>query len=401
MKVAERALAASQVFVPAIGFRPAATRMLVERAEVTEDGTRLVVLAVAASPDKTELLVEWERKGNPATCAPGSQLLAYRNVAPLENGTAAALVAGGAKLDAITMAQRGFHVSFESIGAIHAITFPPLPDGNGGTQLVVTENGHHWRVPLTLGPARINATALTARVEHDGVVVRATALARREDELILQVEVEGAKRIRQVGAPLTSGARFVGDSEEDRRARRASMRQVMGDRARPITLVDDRGTRHEEVRRLFDFDSQRAASGQPFINRFAIVFELPGAGVRAGTLVIPFVDISDPEGSVVADLRHVPTDLEIGPHHFHVQSAEVIAPDRRRVIVEGRPSPWPPRFIHPAAMLGADPGESSWPNAGPGEQIVFDAGVGDPPMVTFKGAVLRVDGPLLLEIPLV
>jgi hypothetical protein len=400
VKVAQPALASSLVFLPDIGFRPGATRELVERAEVTEDGTRLIVLAVAAAPDKTEVLVEWERKGDPATCAPGSQLLVYSNRAPLEKGVSAELVAGATALHASAMAQRRFHISHETIGAIHTITFPPLPEADGA-QLVVSDDGQRWRVPVTLGPAHVIAAPLDTRVERDGVVIRATALARHEDDVIVQLEVEASRQIRQVGAPLPGGGSFSVNSETLRGARRAEMRRVFGDRARPIALEDDRGARHEEVRRLFDLEAQQSAPGQPFINRFAVMFDAPSAEARSVTLVVPFVDLSDPDGSVTVDLRHVPLDLEVGSCHFHTQSAMAIASDRRRVIVEGKPSPWPPRFRHPAWMHGAHPTESSWPNDGPGEQVVFDAGVGDPPIVTFKGAVLRVDGPMRLEIPLV
>src|SRR5207247_9025647 len=55
------ALAAQHVFVPTIGFRPAGTRTLLERAETSADDTHLTILAVAATPERTELMVEWER----------------------------------------------------------------------------------------------------------------------------------------------------------------------------------------------------------------------------------------------------------------------------------------------------------------------------------------------------
>src|SRR5882762_955056 len=113
------------------------TRTLVEGGEVTEDGTRLIVRAVAAAPDKTEVLVEWERTGNPAACAPGSHLLVHTTTAPLEKGLSAELVSGATTLKAFAMAQRGFHMSFQTIGAVHTITFPPLPNGADGAELVV------------------------------------------------------------------------------------------------------------------------------------------------------------------------------------------------------------------------------------------------------------------------
>lgn len=399
MTLAEPALPPPLVFVPTIGFRPGPARTLAHRGEVTAERTRLIVLAVAAGPDKTDVLVEWERSGDPVTCAPGSQLLMYSNMSPLDKGTVAALVAGATTLKANAMAQRAYHGSLQTIGMIHTITFPPLPLDVGSAELVVGDNGDEWRVALTLASAPIAATRLTAGMEREGISVRATALARHDHELVVHVEVESGRQIRQVGQPIAFGPSFAVDSESVRRARRAEMRRVFGDGAHPITLEDDRGARHEEVRRMFDLEGQQARPGQPFINRFAVVFDEPDLDAQAARLVVPFVDITDPEGAATADLRDVPMDLELGSHRFHVQSAEPVGNGRRRVIVEAKPSPWPPRFRHPARIIGAHPNEHSWPNAGPGEQIVFDAAAGDPPIVTFTGAVFRVDGPLRLEIP--
>src|SRR5207244_12043271 len=106
-----------------------------------------------------------------------------------------------------------------------------------------------WGVPFTLGPAEVNATALGARVERDGVIVRATAVSRDEDELVVALEVEAPQQIRQVAAPVPISARFFNTSEEDQRARRAEMHRLFGERARPITLEDDPGKRAGEVGR--------------------------------------------------------------------------------------------------------------------------------------------------------
>ena len=52
-------------------------------------------------------------------------------------------------------------------------------------------------------------------------------------------------------------------------------------------------------------------------------------------------------------------------------------------------------------MHGIDEKHFAWnPELKPGEPISLTTAVGDPPIVTFTGAVLRVDGPLRLEIPL-
>lgn len=390
------------VFVPPIGFRPAGTRTLREHAETTADNTKLMVLAVAAAPDRTDVVIEWERTGDPATCPPDSQLLVHSNMAPLEDGLTAALVLGASRLNAITMRRRAYHMSHGFIGAVDALTFPALPGEADASELHVSEGAYEWRVPFTVVPCQVNATALAVEVTREGIVVRATALSRYEDEVIVELEVEGAQQIRQVGSPVPTPLRFSSTSEDDHRARTQEHRRFFGERAQPITLEDEHGARGEEVRRLFSPDPQQAALGQSFINRFSVVFEAPSADAQSATLLVPFVDLNDFEPSVTADLHDVPLDLALGAHRFRVISAEPYDNDQRRVVLEVTPSASLPRFMHPARMHGAEPSKFSWrPEPWTGHTVWMATAVGDPPIVTFTGAVLRVDGPLRLELPLI
>ena len=64
-----RALGSRLVFVPTIGFRPAGTRTLLERSETSADGTHLTILAIAATPERTELILEWEQQSDAVVCA--------------------------------------------------------------------------------------------------------------------------------------------------------------------------------------------------------------------------------------------------------------------------------------------------------------------------------------------
>jgi hypothetical protein len=395
-----QAVASRLVFVPPIGFRPAGTRTLRERVETTADGTKLTVLAIAAAPDRTDVLIEWERTGDPATCPPESKLFVHSNWAPLENGLAAELAIGTTRLKALWLARRSFHLSHGSIGAVDAISFPALARDADGVEIRLSEGASLWRMPLALVLGAQDASPLAASAQRDGVVIRATALTRNEDELTVELEVEAPMGIRQVGAGLPIPQRYSGLNDDDYRMRLQEHRRVLGEHVHPITLEDDGGTRHEEVFRLLPIDPRQLPSGHTFKNRFSVVFGAPSADAKSATLSVPFVDLNDREGSVTADLRDVPLDLTLGAHHFHVFSAEPVAANRPRVVLEARPSPSPPRFRHPSRMYGVDPTESSWPGTGVGEQVHFDATVGDPPVVTFTGAVLRVDGPIELEIPL-
>lgn len=392
---------AQLVFVPLIGFRQIGTRTLRERTETTANGTKLMVLAVAAAPDRTDVVIEWIVTGDPAICPPDSQLLVHSNMAPLEKGLTAALALGASRLNALTMRRRAYQLSHGSIGAVDALTFPSLDDADAA-ELHVTEGERDWRVPVGLVPGEANATALAVELARDGIVARATGLARHGEELIVELEVAAPHQIRQVGAPIPGAPmRLSSTSEEDHRARQAEVRRVFGERFRPITLEVDHGMRLEEVGRLFSHDPQQAAPGQPYLSRFVVVFDAPSTETKTAMLVVPFVELNDFEPSVTADLREVPLDLTLGEHRFRVISAEPHGADQRQVVVEVAPSASSPRFTQPARMHGIDEKKFSWnPELRPGNTIAMAATFGDPPIVTFRGAVLRYAGPWRLEIPL-
>ena len=392
------------VFVPLIGFRPGGTRTLRAPVETTADATQLIVRAIAAAPDRTDVVVEWRRTGDPVTCPPDSKLLVHSNRAPLQNGLVAQILTRGNWLDALAMRRRAFHMSLGAIGAVDELTFPALPADVDEAELRLCESTTVWRVPLALPDGGIAGTALNAEVTRQGIVVRATALVRYDDELIVGLETEAPHQIRQVGAPVPSPEALFTDNEEDRRARRAEMHRHFGARARPIALEDDHGGRSEEVRRLFSQEPQQAGTGQPFVSRFAVMFEAPAAEVTRATLVIPFVELNDLGPSATADLSALPLDVELDRHRFRVVAMEPEGADRHRVVLELPRSASGPRFVQPARLRGADPA-FAWERAvaadPPRADLIWMATkVGDPPIVTFTGVVLRVDGPLHLGLPI-
>jgi hypothetical protein len=389
------------VFVPLIGFRPEGTRVLRERTETTANGTRLIVLAAAAAPDRTDVVIEWERSGDPATCPPDSTLLTHTNMAPLEKGLTAGLVLGASQLSAITMRRRSMHVSHPTIGAVDAVTFPPLTTATDTAELRLSEGAQEWRVSLDLAAGGVEATALTEELTRDGVVMRATAAARHEGELIVELEIEATRQIRVVGWPIPTPARFASTSDEDQRARTLEHRRVFGEKSAQIALEYEGGGRYEEVRRLFSYDPQQTAPGRPYVSRFVVFFDAPRADAGSATIVVPFVELNDLEPSATADLRDVPIDVDLGEHHFRIISAEPSGTEQRTVVVEVAPSASSPRFTQPARMYGVDKTNFAWnPDPKPGDPVPYSTKIGDPPIVRFEGAVLRVDGPLRLEIPL-
>jgi len=394
-------VASQLVFVPRIGFRAAGTRVLRERTEVTANGTRLIVLAAAAAPDRTDVVVEWERSGDPATCPADSMLLTHTNSQPLEHGLIVDILAGASRVGAIAMARRAFHSSNPSIGAIDAVSFGPLPAGTDTPELLATEGEREWRAPLRLVSLDANASALAMDVMRDGIALRATAVAKDRDEIVIELEVVASHQIRTVGAPVTTPVQFASTSDEDQRARKAEVRRVLGEHSRPITLEDDRGGWIEESRRLISHEPQQAAPGRPYVSRFVVAFDAPRTTTRSATIVVPFIDLIDRGPSARADLRDVPVDVKLGEHRFRVIRAEPIGTDRRQVVLKVAPSMSGPRFCQPARTYGTDDKNFAWnPYPTPGDIVSLTTTVGDPPIVTFTGAVLRVDGPLRLEIPL-
>ena len=392
------------VFVPLIGFRPGGTRTLSAQVETTEDATQLIVHRVAAAPDRTDVVVEWRRTGDPVTCPPDSKLLVHSNRAPLQNGLVAQIVTGGNSFDALAGRRRAYQMSLGAIGAVDELTFPSLPADVDEAELRLSEGANVWRVPLALADGGIGATQLNAEVRRHGIVVRATALVRYDDELIVGLEVEAKQQIRQVGAPVPSPQALFTDNQEDLRARRAEMHRHFGARARPIALEDDGGSR-DEVRRLFSQEAQQAGPGQPFMIRFLVMFEAPAAEVTRAALVIPFVELNDFGPSATADLSALPLDVELDQHRFRVVAMEPEGADRHRIELEMKRSASGPRFVQPARLRGADP-EFAWERRAveadpPRDDLISMATkLGDPPIVTFTGVVLRVDGPLRLDLPL-
>jgi hypothetical protein len=322
----------------------------------------------------------------------------------MENGLTATLVTGSKRLEANAMRRRGMHVSHPSIGAIDMLRFPALLREAGRAELHITEGGTEWRVPFDLVPSEVKATPLAVELEREGVLVRVTAFAHFEHELIFELEVVAPQQIRQTAAPVASPVRFSSASDRDERERRKEMRRVFGEHARPITLEVD-GARHEEVRRLFSTEPQQTAPGQPYVNRFVVMFDAPETDVGRATMVIPFVELNDHSPTATADLRQVPIDVKLAEHRFRVVAVEPYGADQRKVVIEMQPSTTAPRFVQPARIQGSDMeftgGRHPVTAERPGSDAIWMATkVVDPPIVSFKGAVMRVDGPLRLELPL-
>jgi hypothetical protein len=400
-------LASQLVFVPMIGFRPGGTRTLLERAETATDDIHLAIRAVAAMPERTELVVDWEWQRTPVACAAPGTSTESRDIGAPPNRPpslaaaqdpelSAVLVAGSLALEATSMARQAHSFSSDGWWSLRSMVFPAVPNGTPTPELRVSQGDLRWVVPFRLVPARITATPIAAEATLDGITVRLTGVAEHEDQLVLAVEASAARPIGGVGAPapampiLPSGRNF---------------KVQRGTGFEPIVLEDDRGRRSEEVRRhyaLRDLPESHMV-GETFVQRFSLFFDAPGDDARASAIVVPFVEITDLTPSVVVDLRALPLDVDLGEHRMRVLSADAYpGTDHRLIKIAIAPSTGSPRFVRPAGVHGAPGGSCSWSDTPePGEPFWMEAPVGDPPLVTFRGAVLCHDGPWRVELPLV
>jgi hypothetical protein len=380
------------VFVPAFGFRPGSTRTLLERAETSRDDTHLVVLAVAASAEKTEVLVEWERTQDPATCPWTGPSMETPPDLPLT----AKLVTDDLEFEARTMIRK----AYTTMGwAIREMTFPALPPGVRDVELRVSDGQRAWNVPFAVVPGRLRATRLSVVSERDGITARATALGWNGAEPVVELEVRAAHPIGRVASPVHPAPIVPGGLK-------FKMAPGFSLGADPIVLIDDRGHRAEECRRLMPMQQPHSEvfDGQTYTQRAAVVFEALSPDARTAELIVPFVEISTHmDETASADLRALPVDLEIGGHRFRATRTEdsMFGPGRRRILLDVPEATSARRFIHPAFVQGAAAGNYSW-GGGPerGEPVWMECAVADPPIVTFHGAVVRIDGPWRLPIPL-
>jgi len=310
------------------------------------------------------------------------------------------MVIGTQRLEATNIARLWYSAGQEAIRTRHALTFPALPSEAGHAELHVSEGSTRWRVPFGLGPGDPAPKTFVVEDEHLDVVARAYAMTWSGEELVVRLEVEAPRQIRQVGAPLPTPVAHRGLSEADVRERRRELRRVLAGRDRPITLhLEDRPVL-EEIERLYSNDPQQSAEGRPHIRQFSVVFDAPASDVGVATLVIPFVDLNDFDHSVTVDLRNAPLDLTLGEHRFRVIRTERSG-NQIRAELEVMPSAGAPRFLHPARMQATPSDSFSWDGDPEGGKPFWLATrVEDPPVVTFHGVVLRIEGPWHLELPL-
>jgi len=194
------------VYVPMIGFRPAGTRTLTGVPSVEHEDTRLTVVAVAASPLGTDVLVEWHRAADATACAPG-QYLAQSFATPPALSSAA-LHVRGTQVMAELIALRAHGSSTHGTHALHKMRFPAIDAAATAMILRIREADHEFSPEVVLAPAPIHARRVRASATLENIAIRATAAAWHEDELTLNLEVTAPLALGQVGSAMPERPTF-------------------------------------------------------------------------------------------------------------------------------------------------------------------------------------------------
>src|SRR5688572_29964310 len=138
----------SVVFVPEIGFRPSSTRVLRGPAEARARDTSVTIVAAAAGPDQTDVLMEWDPPEQTGEDAKWLILVDRSGVytrPPIELTTT--LVVGGERHAPLRTEHR-----FRSAKGydLRELVFPPILSGAVEAELEVVHAEQVWSVNFQL-----------------------------------------------------------------------------------------------------------------------------------------------------------------------------------------------------------------------------------------------------------
>jgi hypothetical protein len=390
-----RGIAEQIVFVPELGFRPADTRVLPEPAAATLAGTTVTILAVAAGPGQTDVVVEWAPPELPE--GPDNWVLwidrsGVHQRPPPELDT---LLVVGSKHHAPNRIEHRFRSG--SGYDLRELTFPPLGGGVEGAELRVVRADQEWRVPFTLAPSDFRGAAALCAMDHEGISLRATAVARRGNRIV--IDVDG--RTGDPRAHVSTLGRDGGPGAFPARLTKTPPRKP----AFPVVLEDGQGRQSPELSRMRHISrTPDLTSVDNWPLRISSIFEWPDEIPASLRLRVPCVVIGERAEAVVVDLRALPAEIQLGGHRLRVLRAEPSPedPPRTRIVFQAFEPAGARHFLGPGSLIARGmPADLSKRGEPDEQQLVWiDTIVPDEPIVTLRGAVVRIDGPWILPIPL-
>lgn len=389
----------SMVFVPEIGFRPASTRVLREPAETRARDTSVTVIAAAAGPDQTDVLVEWdppEQTGDDAKWLIRIDRSGVYTRPPIELATT--LIVGGARHAPLRTEHR-----FRSASGydLRELIFPPILPGAVEAQLEVVHGEQVWSVPFHLAPSDFIGDARRTAVEHEGITISVTAAARHEGRVVVSLRAASAQPGVLVSTLGTGGgpAAFPAKLRMPSRGKPADPAHP----THPIVLQDDEARRYDEVVRIRPRPAPEADSTPPWPLRITCIFELDQPDARNLVLTVPCVVIAEPAPPVVVDLRSLPQDFELGSHRLRALDTGVSPdhPSSTRITFQLLDPNGPRQLLGPGRLLAQGVQTDMSFRGVPDEhqRLWMDTDLPDAPIVTLQGALVRVDGPWILPVP--
>ena len=142
----------------------------------------------------------------------------------------------------------------------------------------------------------------------------------------------------------------------------------------------------------------------PWPLRITSIFEWPHSDSTGGVVIVPCVVIGEQTDPVVVDLRSLPADLRLGTHQLRIIHTEVSPknPPRTRIVFQLLEPAGPRHFLGPGNLLAQGmPADLSFRGEPDEQQLMWmDTIIPDAPIVTLTNALVRVDGPWTLRLPL-
>jgi hypothetical protein len=384
---------APMVFVPEIGFRPASTRVLREPAETLARDTSVTIVAAAAGPDQTDVLVEWDPPE--ATGEDAKWLIKIDRRGVYERPAlelATTLVVGGERHAPLRTEHR-----FRSASGydLRELVFPPILPGPVDAQLEVVHAEQVWSVPLHLVPGDFTGDARRTAVEHEGITITVTAAARHEGRVVVSLLAASG----QPGVLVSTIGTGGGPGKFPAKLKMPSSRAKP---AHPIVLHDDGARRYEEVVRMRpSARAQEADATGSWPLRITSIFDV-ASDARSFVLTVPCVVVAEPAPPVVVDLRSLPHDFELGSHRLRALATGVSPdhPSSTRITFQLLDPKGPRQLLGPGRLLAQGVQTDMSFRGAPDEHQIFwmDTDLPDAQIVTLKGALVRVDGPWRLPI---
>lgn len=373
------------VFIPGVGFRPAASAMLATPVSDERGEWQVTIERLVAGPRTTELSFALTGPGGEAMTGPGPEPPAP----PPWMHLPVSLRCAGEVIELQNDGRRGPSGWSTGVGTTlrtirQTLRFPPVSSGET-VDVVFDGPLGSWSVPLELTSSAtygIPAMATLVKDEHHGVTLTAAAVARSDTMTAVDVFTTLAP---------TPQPRFM---------RCLGLERHMRGQDPQFTLRDDMGNELKEFA-VFDDD---VTSGRELHQ--VLVFPAVSADAIEATLTISDIVLAETTGAPVTVPVPSESDIAFGPFNVHAVVTRETARRGPVVRVDLDDGGWQDdrRLLYAESVrVNGKHGGIGWERMPtPGQPMSVDAPdpEGDAREVTLESPVVRLSGPWRLELPL-